>query len=105
MANPLAHMPTLDAFISRVSEEYQVRKSTSSLKLVGSRGRTDIEYLCREINGHTLVALLPDSSLDIVLTPAVLQVLCDALQIPLEDFGLTLHDVTEETFGHYSDEE
>ena len=90
MAYPMASMPTLDEFVSKVNESYDVKRY-SGVTLIGDRGETTIEYLVRRVDGRDFDVTLPRK--EGPLNPHEICRLCKGLNIPSEDFGLNLGDL------------
>ena len=105
MAYPFAQWPTLDEFINQVSARYGVQRDTGSLSIAGPLGSTQIDRLWRNIGGRIVEALLQNFPSQQRLTPSTLRALCNKLEIPLDDFGLTLQDIDNPDFGHYQDDD
>ncbi len=101
MPHPFDAMPTLAQFVDRVARMYHVTRGTSKTSLSGPRGTTQVDYLCRDLNGQTLMAPLQDIDPQTPLAPSNIRRLCDELRIPRSEFGITLDALESYTFGRY----
>lgn len=86
MAYPLAPMPTMGEFIQRATAAYGAAIRTTEEQTVGLRGPTTFRYLMRD-QCFAVLQAIPDEQ---VLTPDVLRSLCVQLNIPTQDFGLSI---------------
>ena len=92
MAYPFAPMVTLGEFIARAMNDYKAKKKRIKADLNGPRGKATVEFLSRiGKDGETKIAVIPDTRKDEHLTPTILRSLCNQLDIPPIDFGLSLN--------------
>jgi hypothetical protein len=75
-----------------VKSVYKVDIITPDGVLSGPRGESKIRFLVRTgKDGKKKFAVIPDLKNDEVLVPDNVRSLCTQLEIPLTDFGFTLH--------------
>jgi len=79
-------MPSLREFLQAAQGRYGAMVGATASPTIGPKGSVTFRYLRRE----TRLAILPDISDDAVLTPDVLRSLCVQLNIPPQDFGLSI---------------
>lgn len=96
MAYPFGKMPTLSEFVKQVSDKYGVQEKVPSARTKGPRGEDSPRYLSREVEGKMIIAISPNFSAQQPLPPSTIRTLCDALQIPSDEFGFSLSDITED---------
>jgi hypothetical protein len=102
MAHPFAPCPTLDEFIACVSSDFDVQLQT--VELIGPKGRENVFYLIREEEGRKLIASLPSLEKSDRLVPSQLRSLGAALQIPGDQFGLTVEMIADDSDADAEDE-
>lgn len=86
MAYPMAPMPTMGEFVHKATTGYGAAIRTTEEQTVGPRGSTTFRYLVRD-RFFAVLQEIPDER---VLTPDVLRSLCVQLNIPPQDFGLSI---------------
>ena len=88
---PMVKMPKVDDFLNRLEEGYGVEIEEAPCNH-GNIGNVSMLYLTRDFDGKTSGVVLPeDLGVDNgMLNPHVIRNICNVLQIPKEDFGLTL---------------
>ena len=101
----LTAKPTLQEFMNRVSDRYDISREQLEEEIEGPRGKTPIAYLYRNHNGDRLISPLQDIDPVLALEPRVLASMCDDLGIPYEEFDLDPEKLEDFNFGTYLPEE